>query len=88
MISESEIADAVEAYVRAEGEVPGDDGRLTRDVDLFELGYVDSVGFVSLVTWLEESYGIELTEAYLFDERFTTITGISSIVADRARAET
>jgi acyl carrier protein len=87
MTSRSEIESAVEAYVRAEGEVPPDDPRFTRDVDLFELGYIDSVAFVSLVTWLESSYGIELTEAYLLDERFNTIAGISAVVADRANGQ-
>jgi acyl carrier protein len=82
-----EIAAAIEAYIRAEGEVPEGDPSFGHDVDLFELGYIDSVCFVSLVVWLEETYDIKLTEAYLFDERFNTIAGIAEIVATRAPAE-
>jgi acyl carrier protein len=82
-MSVAEIAAAIEAYIRAEGEVPDGDPHFDRDVDLFEFGYVDSVGFVELVVWLEESYDIKLTEAYLFDERFTSIAGIASIVDSR-----
>jgi acyl carrier protein len=85
--SRSEIEAAVEAYVRSEGEVPADDPRFARDIDLFELGYIDSIAFVSLVSWLESLYEIELTEAYLFDERFNTITGIAAVVADRASTD-
>jgi acyl carrier protein len=79
----AEIATAVEAFIRAEGEVPAGDTYFTRDVDLFESGYVDSVGYTSLVVWLEDTYEIKLTEAYLYDERFTTIDGIASLVASR-----
>jgi acyl carrier protein len=86
-MSGAEIAAAVEAHVRAEGDVPDGDRHFDRDVDLFEFGYVDSVGFVELVVWLEETYDIKLTEAYLFDERFNTIAGIASIVDSRVREQ-
>jgi methoxymalonate biosynthesis acyl carrier protein len=82
------IAERIEEHVRAAGEVPANDAQFGRDVDLFELGYVDSVGFVSLITWLEETYSIELTEAYLFDERFSSISGIAGIVSSRVDAGT
>lgn len=86
-MSVSEIAAAVEAYVRSEGDVPDGDPHFNREVDLFEFGYIDSVGFVQLVVWLEDSYDIELTEAYLLDERFNTIGGIATIVDSRVRAQ-
>lgn len=82
-MSVDEIAAAIEAYVRAKGEVPNGDPHFDRDVDLFEFGYIDSVGFVQLVVWLEDSYAIELTEAYLLDERFNTIAGMATIVDSR-----
>lgn len=87
-MSMAEITAAIEAHVRAEGEVPDGDPAFDRDVDLFEYGYVDSVGFAELVVWLEDSYDIKLTEAYLFDERFTTIAGIASIVESRVHEQT
>jgi methoxymalonate biosynthesis acyl carrier protein len=84
----AEIEAAIEAHIREEGEVPSGDPYFERDVDLFEYGYVDSVGFAELVTWLEDTYDIKLTEAYLFDERFTTIAGIASIVESRVHPQT
>jgi acyl carrier protein len=78
-----EIAAVIEAYVREQGEVPDDDTLFDQDADLFEFGYVDSVGFVKLVVWLEQTYDVKLTEAYLLDERFNTISGIASIVDGR-----
>lgn len=63
--------------------MPDGDPAFGRDVDLFELGYVDSVGVVALVAWIEDRYRIELSEDDLFDERFATIEGIADIVAER-----
>lgn len=86
-MSVSEIAAALEAYVRAEGDVPDGDPHFNLEVDLFEFGYIDSVGFVQLVVWLEDSHDIEPTEAYLLDERFNTIGGMATIVDSRVGAQ-
>ena len=59
------------------------DPAFRHDADLFELGYVDSVGVVALVAWIEDRYRIALTEDDLFDERFATIEGIADIIAER-----
>ena len=65
--------------------MPDSDPAFGRNADLFELGYIDSVGVVALVAWIEDRYGFELSEDDLFDARFTTIEGIADIVAERRR---
>jgi acyl carrier protein len=82
-MSVSDLAASLEAFVRVQGEVPDDDRQFGRDVDLFEAGYLDSVGVVALIVWIEQRYSIELTEDDLFDERFTTIEGIAAIIGER-----
>jgi len=38
--------------------------------------------------FIETSFGIELQEEDLFDERFATIDGMSAVIADRLSSQT
>jgi D-alanine--poly(phosphoribitol) ligase subunit 2 len=81
------IADRIEAYVRSQFEVdPSDDG-FDRTVDLFELGYVDSVGFAELLAFLSEEFGVEVPEDDLLSDEFLRIDGMAMIVS-RLTADT
>jgi acyl carrier protein len=76
------VADVIEAFVRAEGQVADDDPDFDHDVQLFEAGYLDSLGVMRLIEHLEATYGIELSDDALLDPRFTTIGGMSAILTD------
>lgn len=73
------IADGIEAFVRSEGQV-GDDEPLDRTVELFEAGYLDSLGVLRLVRYVESTFGVTLSEDDLLSPDFTTIEGLSRIV--------
>ena len=79
-ISQEAIADAVELFIRTEYHVSDKDRLFTRGAHLFELGFVDSVGFTELIAFLETHYAVALKDEQLFDEKFTSINGISEIV--------
>ena len=86
-MSPQAIADRIEAYVRSQFEVdPSDDG-FDRAVDLFELGYVDSVGFAELLAFLSEEFGVEVPEDDLLSDEFLRIDGMAMIVS-RLTADT
>jgi D-alanine--poly(phosphoribitol) ligase subunit 2 len=86
-VSPQAIADRIEAYVRSQFEVdPSDDG-FDRTVDLFELGYVDSVGFAELLAFLSEEFGVEVPEDDLLSDEFLRIDGMAMIVS-RLTADT
>jgi acyl carrier protein len=73
-------ADQIETYIRTQFEVsPGDTG-FTRTADLYELGYIDSVGVAELLEFLREEFGVEIPEADLLSEEFSSIDGIARIV--------
>jgi D-alanine--poly(phosphoribitol) ligase subunit 2 len=75
------IADRIEVFVRTQFEVdPGDDG-FDRTVDLFELGYVDSVGFAELLAFLGEEFGVDVPEEDLLSNVFLSIDGMAEIVS-------
>jgi acyl carrier protein len=81
-LSPEDIAGRIEAFVRSQFEVdPCDDG-FDRTVDLYELGYVDSVGFAELLAFLGKEFGVEIPEEDLLSDEFLRIEGIASIVSE------
>jgi acyl carrier protein len=80
-LTESEVAAGTEEWVRANFAVSPADARFGRDVDLFDGGYVDSVGLVELLAFLEEEFGVEVPDEVLVSDEFATINGIASTVA-------
>jgi acyl carrier protein len=70
----------MEAWVRTQFSVSPADQRFGRDTDLFDNGYVDSVGLAELIGFLEDEFGVELPDELLVSDQFTTIDGISDAV--------
>jgi D-alanine--poly(phosphoribitol) ligase subunit 2 len=81
VITQATIANRIEAFVGTQFEVdPSDDG-FDRTVDLFELGYVDSMGFAELLAFLAEEFGVDVPEDDLMSEDFVSIDGMARIVS-------
>jgi D-alanine--poly(phosphoribitol) ligase subunit 2 len=80
-LSPDVIADRIEAFVRSQFEVDPSDNGFDRTVDLFELGYVDSVGFAELLAFLDEEFGVEVPEEDLLSDEFLRIDGMATIVS-------
>jgi acyl carrier protein len=76
----SEVADSVEAFVRRHFNVSPSDTGFGREVDLFESGYVDSVGVAELLDYLTQQFEVEIPESELFSDEFSNIDGIASII--------
>jgi acyl carrier protein len=87
-VSPDETGDRIEAFIRGQFDVGMSDPRFRRDADLFEQGYVDSVGVAELVAFLEEEFGIEIPEEDLMSEEFSNIDGITRIVVRLADGPT
>jgi acyl carrier protein len=79
VISQVKIASAIEEFIRREFRVRGDDHNFSRDVHLYDSGYVDSVGVVELIAFIESTFDVKLEDEHLFGGLFTTINGISSV---------
>jgi acyl carrier protein len=76
----AQIEDTLEKYIREQFHVQADDDQFSREVNMWELGYVDSAGVVEMIAFLEQTFDITLPEEALFDPEFTNIRGISRIV--------
>src|SRR5437867_13430705 len=79
--SPTSIAEAIERFMRTEVQVADNDPMFTRDAHLFECGFVDSVGFVRLVTFAESTFDVQVDADVLMSEDFTPIDGVSNVVA-------
>jgi acyl carrier protein len=75
-----DVADSVEAFVRRHFNVSPSDPGFGREVDLFESGYVDSVGVAELLDYLTHEFEVEIPESELFSDEFSNIDGIASII--------
>ena len=79
-MTEQDVAAAVEAFARREFSIKASDQRFDRTVDLFDDGYVDSIGVIELIQFLERTFAIAIPEDDLFSSEFSTIDGIAKIV--------
>ena len=76
------VAEAVEQFICTEYQVSKQDADFTRDAHLFELGFVDSVGFLELLKFIETKYQIEIIEV---PDDFPSINRISEVVCSLCR---
>jgi acyl carrier protein len=77
-----DIAAKIKGFVESRQRVAAGDERFTLDVHLFEAGYIDSIGMVELVAFVEETFDITFDEDQLFSDDFTSINGIARMVED------
>ena len=73
----------VEEFIRSRFRVRPDDDHFSRDVNLWEEGYVDSAGVVEMIAFIEQTFSITLPEEILFDPDFTYIRGIARLIASQ-----
>jgi acyl carrier protein len=83
----AEVAAKIEGFVVTAGRIGEDDTGFSRSVNLFEDGYLDSLGVVRLTAFIEECFDVDLGETELIDPRFTTINGMAEILVSLVGAE-
>lgn len=75
------IEERLERFVREAFRVsPGDPG-FSRTADLFDGGYVDSVGLAELLEFVRQEFGVDVPEDDLLSEDFSSIKGMGQIIA-------
>lgn len=79
-MTKDEVASRVETFIRARSRVSPDDRRFTRQINLWEGGYVDSIGVVELIAHIETTFEVALPDESLFDPDFANVDGIARIV--------
>lgn len=80
------IMDDLREFIRKEFEVGVSDADFTDDVHLFDYGYVDSFGATTMIAFIEERFGVKITDHDLVLHPFNTIREISTFVQKRLEA--
>jgi acyl carrier protein len=57
--------------------------KIKEDTLLFEEGVFDSLGFLSLVSFLNEKYGVDVTNDELSEDNFKSINAIIEYIAKK-----
>lgn len=73
-----DTAASIREYIRDELNV-GDGTSLTDDTPLWG-GVIDSVGLMSLITFIEERFNVEIDDEELTSTHFGTVSNIAALV--------
>lgn len=71
----------IERFLRIRFRIAPDDAGFTRKVNLWEEGYVDSVGVVEVIEFLEQTFSVRIPDDALFSPEFTCVDGMAEFVA-------
>jgi acyl carrier protein len=58
----------------------GDTSKINAQTPLFKEGIFDSMGFILLVDFLEEHFGIKATDSDLIEDNFESISAITHFI--------
>ncbi len=78
----------IEEFIRSQFSISPTDPGFGRSADLFEEGYVDSVGVVEVLEFLNEEFDVEIPDDDLLSDDFSNIAGIARIVARNLKTRT
>lgn len=81
------IMDRLRTFIREQFKVPPSDKEFTDDVHLFDYGYIDSFGAVELTTFVETTFGIQVTQSDLVACPLNSVREIASFVQKRRSGE-
>ena len=57
-----------------------DSNKIKNESLIFKEGFFDSMGFIMLITFLEEEFGIKTIDADLVEENFESVNAISDFI--------
>jgi acyl carrier protein len=80
----SDVALRIETFIRETFQIAPDDPGFGRSIDLFETGYVDSVGVIETLAFITESFGVEVPDEALLSNEFASIDGMAQVVVGLA----
>jgi acyl carrier protein len=85
MRTEEEIASEVRTFVQQQFSIPKDDPDFSDDIDLFNFGYVDSIGAVELTGFVDRQFGVQFTDSDWISYPLSSIREISTFVTKRLK---
>lgn len=77
------IKDKIRSYVLEE--TFAENGKIKNESLVFKEGYFDSMGFVRLVSYIENEFGIHISDVDLVEKNFESIDAITSFVSEKVK---
>jgi len=77
----TEIKDKVRIYIHEK--VYAEKDKVKDDTLIFQEGFIDSMGFMDIITFMESELGISTSDADLLEENFESIDAISGFVMSK-----
>jgi acyl carrier protein len=77
------IIEALDAFVREQFEIEDDDPDYNVELNLFDYGYVDSLGAAEIILFVEESYSCEITQRDISLYPMNSVREIAKVVASK-----
>ena len=82
-----EITSTLRAYIIERYAIAAGDADFTDDVHLFDYGYVDSFGAVDLVSFVQQTFGITVSQSDMIAYSMNTINEIAMFTSLRKKGE-
>jgi len=84
MTDSSAVKDKVESYIHKTAHA--DKGKIKGDSRIFKEGYFDSMGFILMITFIEEEFGIKTSDDDLIEENFESINAITDFIERKTKS--
>jgi methoxymalonate biosynthesis acyl carrier protein len=78
-----EIESELRTFVQQQFSIPKNDPDFSDDIDLFNYGYIDSIGAVELTGFVERHFGVQFTDSDWVSYTLSSIREISRFVTKR-----
>jgi D-alanine--poly(phosphoribitol) ligase subunit 2 len=80
VVEEQGIANQLERFLRERFQIPQSDSEFNHQINLWDAGYVDSLGTVEVIAFLESTFGVKVPDNALFFEKNTSVAGLAELV--------
>jgi acyl carrier protein len=82
-----QITSKLREFVQHRFSIPENDPDFSDEIDLFNYGYVDSIGAVELTGFVAREFGVKFADSDWLNFPLSSIRAISAFVAQRCEVE-
>jgi acyl carrier protein len=83
--SESDIANKIKTYFEETVFVEFGDNGISASDSFLDNGILDSVGFVALAVWLNEEFGVQVTDEEMIPENLDSLVNLVEFVRRKSQ---
>lgn len=76
------ISDQLFEYIREHFDI-GDDPDYTKDVNLFDYGFVDSLGATEIILYIEDTFNIEISQKDIMLYPMNSVEEIVKVIEEK-----